>query len=348
MVSLKTITDAINFIDQASEIESLIAEKGGDREAVIKSCLQLRKEARNANSYIPALMEIGCFFSFELACNLRLLVMTLRGDSPNFDTLYRLFTNSSGRELELPSPLLNSVQRALRAFLPQLLKVHDTAHAYIRGRSQFTNANPHVGQEMVATIDVKSFFSSITREMIASAFKEGPCYHLSDQTIHLLAALTSRKGRLPVGASCSPFIANAVMYAIDQTISALSNRLHVVYTRFADDLTFSGTEPAVRDIVNVASALLRESGFAVNDSKTRFMGSAQRQIVTGIVVNVRLSTPLKSRKKLRAMHHYFQSGRTPFDGRREVSEASLCSKLGHVGKLHPDWLERLRSKPNSK
>jgi len=344
LVSLRTIRDAVTHLDEASEIESLIAEKGGSRTLLTRSWLVAHRNNVANQDNIKTLSEIGCFVSFTLACNLRLLLMAFNGRPISFDTLYKVIRNSRGRELELPTPILSSIQSELKNTLPSLLRVHDCAHAYLRKKSQFTNAKPHVGKEAVATIDIKSFFPSITKTMISSAFKAGPCGEMSEDAIGLISDLCSRMGKLPVGVSTSPYIANAVMYDSDQQLSGLSNRLGVAYTRFADDLTFSGAEDSVKDLMQVGAGLLQQTGFQLNEAKTRIMRSTQRQIVTGVVVNVRLSAPRKNRRQLRAMYHGLQCGRPIFDGARDISEASLCSKLGHVGKLHPAWAAELRNK----
>jgi hypothetical protein len=343
-VSLKTIRDAVTYLDEASEVESLIAKNGGSRTLLTRSWLASHRDNVTNENNLQTLGEIGCFISFTLACNLRLLIMAFHGSSISFDTLYRVFKNSDGRELSLPTPILGSIQSELKQTLPSILRVHDCAHAYLRKRNQFTNATPHVGKEVVATIDIKSFFPSITTAMIASTFKAGPLSQMSEESISLLSGLCSRVGRLPVGVSTSPYIANAVMYDIDRQISGLSKSLGVNYTRFADDLTFSGTEYSVRNLMQVATGLLQQTGFQLNDSKTRIMRATQRQIVTGVVVNVRLSAPRKDRRQLRAMYHGSRCGRPVFDGHREISDSSLCAKLGHVGKLHPNWVVDLKNK----
>jgi RNA-directed DNA polymerase len=344
-VSFKTITDAVTNLDAASEIEALIQKKGGSRDLFRKSWICLHGKSNSKRDSVTLLSEIGCFISFNLAFHIRLLLLAIEGGRLTFDALYRVIRDSKGRDLEIPLPLLDSAQTAFKKYLPNVLKVHPSAHAYLPKRSQFTNAKPHVGKALVATLDLKSFFHSVTFEMIASAFKKGDCGEMSDEAIGLLCRMSSREGRLPVGVSTSPHIANSVMYPLDEQISFLCRKLCVDYTRFADDLTFSGEEDHVKDVASVATTLLRKSGFELNNSKTRFMRSTQRQIVTGVVVNARMSAPLEKRKQLRAMYHKLQSGGVPFEGKRIISDSSLGAKLGHVGKLHPSWVLRLKGKP---
>jgi retron-type reverse transcriptase len=348
VTSVKKIKDSVDFLDQAAELEMLVLERGGSRDWLISFYGRHKSDFGPPDSILVSLVEIGCFLNFRLASSLKLLISAFsESHQPRFDALYRSVTSSGGRTLDLPSPILESVQRELLAVLPSFLRIHNSAHAYTKGRSQYTNAEPHVGKEMVATIDLKKFFPSVSKEKIASVFRRSCPSTFSDRSIEILSSLACRQGALPVGGCCSPIIANAVMYQYDCNLSQVASGSGVSYTRFADDLTFSGADLSVRQVVEIAKAMLREACFEINDSKTRFMSASQRQIVTGLVVNVRLSTPRFQRRKLRAMLHYTKNGRAPFQGTRELSDASLRAKLGHAGKLHRDWLLRLTNKKRS-
>lgn len=206
------------------------------------------------------------------------------------------------RRIREPVWPLTKIQRwILRNILDKQL-CHQAATAFIRRRSVKINAEFHVGQTMVLSLDVKDFFESIKRAQISRVFRE---MKYSDEVADALTRLTIFGGGLPQGASTSPSLSNLVMRTVDEELFDFSKRLAIHYSRYADDLTFSGRFRPGRVVAKVRR-ILERAGLELNEGKTRLMLTHQRQEVTGIVVNKYLQTPRELRRKLRQELYYIE------------------------------------------
>ena len=108
---------------------------------------------------------------------------------------------------------------------------------------------------------------------------------------------------LPQGAPTSPALSNIVVYPLDGRLFGFACKNNLRYTRYADDLTFSG-EKIGQDTIEYVYRVLRDFKFEPNSKMTRLLRRSQRQIVTGLVVNEKLQAPREVRRKLR-QHAYF-------------------------------------------
>ena len=219
-----------------------------------------------------------------------------------------------------------------RLILDQMLAdvpVHPSAHGFVAGRSAKSGAQPHVGAELVISLDLESFFASIAAGRIYGVFTSigypepvahlltGLCTHatpvrvLSDmpQTRDGTAAFRLRRrlaaAHLPQGAPSSPQLANLCAFHLDRRLAGYAAAVGATYTRYADDLTFSGSNLGVRQrgIVAAVSRITREEGFSLNAGKTRIRGRDGRQQVTGVVVNEATRVPREQYDLLRAILH---------------------------------------------
>lgn len=223
-----------------------------------------------------------------------------------YDT-YNIKTGSKVRIIEAPRPELKKLQRLLLDTLLYKLEPTEYAHGFLPGRSTVTNAQPHVGCDWVVTADIKDFFPSITTAQVLDALKP---LGLSAQRLDIIVALVTRDGRLPQGTPTSPHIANLVVRRMDMELSAQKGW---TYTRYADDLAFSGGDNP-HHLMQEVLLIVRSYGFQLAQHKTRIMPRSQRQIVTGIVVNEKLALPKGTRRKLRAMLHKLK--KEPVGGQR--------------------------------
>jgi hypothetical protein len=149
--------------------------------------------------------------------------------------------------------------------------------------------------------DAKDFFGSVEETVVFRIFRRIGYTRL---VAHLLARLTTLGGTLPQGAPTSPDLANAAAYRLDARLSGLSARHAVAYTRYADDLTFSGTGVASSKFRRAVEHIMRDSGFSPNEKKTVFLGQSDQQRVTGVVVNDRAGWPRVTRRWLRQEVYY--------------------------------------------
>lgn len=219
---------------------------------------------------------------------------------------YRVFSirKRSGtlREIAEPLPTLKRVQRwilenVLRVVPPSLF-----AKAYSPGCSVRDNARFHRGQRMVLRVDLADFFPTIRTARVVSLFRE---FGYSSSVATLLGCLCTLDGRLPQGAPTSPAISNLLCRSIDARLGSFSLKRGMRYTRYADDLIFSGDFDPI-SVIRFVDTVVRDSGFRMRREKTRIMYRHQRQLVTGVVVNERLQAPRQLRRKVRQDIYYIQ------------------------------------------
>lgn len=205
------------------------------------------------------------------------------------------------RALLVPDPLLKRVQVNLLHHVLDGFSVSSSAMAYHKGASVVKNARAHAGKPTVLKLDIRDFFGSITFPMVLkSAFSS--CY-FPPPVGTMLTALCCFKDCLPQGAPTSPAISNLVMRPFDIYMEGWCAERGVAYTRYCDDLTFSG-EFAAAAVRWKAYGFLRAMGFEPNLGKERVVGAGSRQMVTGLVVNEKPQVPRDIRRRLRQEVHY--------------------------------------------
>jgi len=205
------------------------------------------------------------------------------------------------RELLSPDPLLKKIQRNILYNVLEELPVSPHATAYRRGSGLLDNASPHQGQKQILKLDIRDFFGSITYLMVyRNAF---PRIYYPPPVATLLAHLCCYRDCLPQGAPTSPAVSNLVMKPFDDHMGKWCGERGITYTRYCDDMTFSGDFDAGPVIRKVRSFLL-SMGFELNEKKTQVSGSGKRQSVTGIVVNERPQVSREYRDKLRQELYY--------------------------------------------
>jgi len=144
------------------------------------------------------------------------------------------------------------------------------------------------------------------------------------------------------GAPTSPGICNALLLRLDHRLAGLANKRGLVYTRYADDLSFSGemNRKAAHKLRCVVNRIVVEEGFTINADKTRIMGQGSRQTVTGVVVNKTLGLSRQERRRLRAIAH--RLSRHSDDGDSAALRARLEGKLAYLSMLNPQQAARIR------
>jgi RNA-directed DNA polymerase len=246
--------------------------------------------------------------------------------------------NGMVRVLHVPSRELRSMQRRLLTRVLDPLPVSRHAFGFVRGRSVAAAAQRHVGQQCVIRLDVRDFFPSITRTMVERALSDD---EVPPEAAALIARLVTFRGRLPQGAPTSPAASNLVFRPLDRRLAALARRRGLRYTRYADDLTFSGGGGAPK-IISPVSALLREHGFRLHEEKTRIQRRGAAQRVLGLVVNDRLGVPRMIRRRLRAALHRAACAE---GGASESRLAQLAGEVAYVAGISPSQAQRLRPMP---
>jgi retron-type reverse transcriptase len=223
------------------------------------------------------------------------------------------------RCISAPKKALAHAQRWVLDNILNLLETEPCAHGFIPKRSIVTNAAPHAGKMIVANLDLKDFFPSITFRRVKGLFH---ALGYSEQVATVLALLCTEPPRvaasvdgkiyhvalgarmLPQGACTSPAITNALCRRLDRRLAGLAQKHGFTYTRYADDLTFSGDRPAaVGRLLRSVRAILETEGFSEQPTKTKVMRRARRQEVTGLTVNARPAVNRAEVRRLRAILH---------------------------------------------
>jgi len=237
------------------------------------------------------------------------------------------------REIDEPEPVLKFFQRRILDRILEQIPVHDAAHGFIKKRSIFTNAAAHTGKRVVICMDLRDFFPSITFKRVTGMFIN---IGFSEANAGKLAALCCYGGRLPQGAPTSPMITNIICRRMDARLHALLAKYEGSYTRYADDMTFSGGE-GIRSVLPLVRRIIKEEGFEPAPEKFRIQRSGARQKVTGLVVNDRVSVPRKVRRLLRAMVHRYST-----DGVEDRQMYwFLTGMLNFMRPAHEDLVDRL-------
>ncbi len=209
--------------------------------------------------------------------------------------------NGGTRQLSVPDALLKGIQKRICQEILAYLPISEHATAYRKGSTLYRNAAPHVGKRYLLKMDIIDFFGNITFEQIMRTVFHSGNYPRRIGTI--LTYLCCYHDVLPQGAPTSPMLSNLVMKAFDDALGHYCRQRGVCYTRYCDDLTFSGDE-SLYPIYQRARTMLEDMGFSVNRRKTHFITNASRQCVTGLVVNEQVSIPSTYKRQLRQEVYY--------------------------------------------
>ena len=294
----------------------------------------------------------------SLERDLGIPIKTLYAVSNNLKGHYRkvLIPKKSGgyRKLSVPDEVMKRIQRQISDVLLIHMPISRYAKAYRFGSTTMKNARLHVGKPVVLKLDILHFFDSIRYSDMKD--KVFPAEIYAENIRILLAMLCYYKDFLPQGAPTSPAITNILMYKFDETVGTWCQERGIAYTRYCDDMTFSG-DFAPAEAIWFVRQELRKMGFLLNEQKTRIQRSGQQQTVTGIVVNEKMSIPADYRRKLRQELYYCRKFGIQEHLQKmglEISEDAyrmqLMGRVNYVLQLSPEdhdmldarkWLQQL-------
>jgi hypothetical protein len=286
------------------------------------------------------------------------------GPLRHYSYCWRAKSSRRWRLLEMPKARLKAVQRRLLHDLLGHIPAHDAAHAYRRGRSVLTYAAPHAGQAIVLRFDLCDFFPSVRASRVHALFRTagypapvarlltGLCTNVLPSEVRDAApgrqsASAYAHAHLPQGAPTSPALANLCAYRLDCRLAALAQSLGAHYTRYADDLAFSGgarLERGARRFQVLVCRVALEEGFEVHTRKSRFMRRGVRQQLAGVVVNERPNVRRAEYDRLKATlcncarHGPASQNR---DGLTDF-RAHLLGRIAYVALLNPARGRKLR------
>lgn len=237
--------------------------------------------------------------------------------------------NGSKRLISEPLPSLKEIQMWILRNILYKVPISAFAKAYRPTVSLLENLRFHKNQPKVFTLDLENFFPSVRVEAVENEFLELGYSRIISK---LLSRLCTRDGSLPQGAPTSPYLSNLVFKVADAAIAAYCKEHKIRYTRYADDMSFSGDFDENK-LLQIVTEIIEKMGLRINAKKTKLMTSNMRQTVTGVVVNQKPQVIFHERNQLRQALHYIQ--KFGFEEHREYKEINQKNYLEHLlGKIN--------------
>ena len=261
------------------------------------------------------------------------------------------------RVLYAPKSRLKKAQRWILDHILAKVPTSAAAHGFVRRRSIHTNAAEHAAKDIVITLDLEDFFPTITYRRVRGIFQ---AIGYGEEVAVALAMVCTvkpaekirqflggiRHRMLPQGAPTSPALANLACRRLDARLAGLARKFGCTYTRYADDLTFSGDaafEKTLKRFLPLLRRIIGEEGFRLNRKKIHFARRGARQRVTGLVVNERPAVPRRYRRQLRAILH--NAAKAGLDAQNLTSHPhfaeSLRGRIEFIRATHPDLAVRM-------
>jgi hypothetical protein len=266
--------------------------------------------------------------------------------------------------LESPKRRLKAIQRRILREILDHIPPHPAAHGFRSGRSVVSYAEPHGGREIVLRFDLADFFPSVGRAKVEAVFRTagypesvakllaGLCTTRLPRDVWNIRPLPAADGsdhatwqrlnqaHLPQGVPTSPALANLCAYRLDCRLAALAEAAGATYTRYADDLAFSGGPDLARGwkrFQTAVAVIALEEGFALNFRKTRAMRPGHRQKLAGVVVNVRPNISRLEFDRLKATLTNCVRNGPDGENREGLRDfrSYLQGKVAHVTMLNP-------------
>lgn len=246
---------------------------------------------------------------------------------------FKLQKRSGGfREISVPYPALLGVQKWIYHNILKKVKVSPYCHGFVKNKSILTNVKWHIGKDQLLRLDLSDFFPSIHINRVIYLFQS---LGYNKQVSFYLASLCCLNEKLPQGAPTSPYLSNLIARPLDYRLKCLSKMKGLNYTRYADDLTFSGDEIS-NSLVTTIYRIIEDEGFTPNLHKTRLYKKKCRRIITGISVTNKLTVPRSFKRELRQELYYINKyGILDHIRHLKIKRRNYCQSL--LGKVN-FWL----------
>jgi len=255
------------------------------------------------------------------------------GNRQAFYKRFKLAKRSGGyRTIQSPESGLKYLQRWILYNILSCLPSHPASKAFDKGNSIALNASEHLNKDAILKIDLLRFFDSINEERVYGIFS-GVGYHknlavtlaklctiLPDNNYFIAFKSYEKKlldkiqithsGILPQGSTCSPKLANLIAWRLDNRLFNLAKKNNVQYSRYADDLTFSGNRGTLAKLKKVIYKIIEDENFFVNFGKTKLLVRGNRFFVTGLSIhNDCVRVPQHFKKEIEHhLHHCLKNG----------------------------------------
>lgn len=273
---------------------------------------------------LPIILKFENFeFIFKIKRDILALIYK---DSTKF---YRTFNipkrNGSSRLIQAPLPVLQYVQRYILDEILSNIIIHKNAFGFVKQKSIVDNVKPHLNSHSILKLDIDNFFPSIKLNRVISIFQN---LGYSNRISFLFAKFCCYDNSLPQGAPTSPFISNIIAKRLDNRLYNLAKEHYLEYSRYADDMTFSGKYIS-KNFIEYAYKIIIDEGFIPNYKKSKLIIGKGKKIITGLSIsNQKITIPRNKKRELRGKAYY-------------VLSSSISDKMNNVSIRDPIHVERL-------
>jgi hypothetical protein len=247
---------------------------------------------------------------------------------------YRTFIIRKGkkrREIHAPRVGLKVIQTWISHHLAAALKFDDCVYGFVPGRSAPQAATIHCAANWVYSIDIANFFPTTSAQRVASAIQR---IGYSSHAASLVSTICCYQGNLAQGSPASPILSNLVFAPFDALLTQIANETRTRYTRYADDIVFSGTGEVPIGIEERVRSVITEAGWRLAEGKEHLAMLPHRLKVHGLLVHGQKPRLTKDyRNRIRAFRHLLETGRISADDEQRIrghlSYAKSVDETGH-------------------
>lgn len=259
-----------------------------------------------SNNVVLNTLDVPIINSFEhlaeqLSLTKGLLYLLIYQKKYCYTNTYIPKKDGTERLLSVPSLNLKVVQKWILVNILEKIKVSEQAMAFVPKKNGLkTNAEYHKKNIFLLEMDIKNFFGTIKKKQVFKLFSN---IGYNANVAAILTSLCTYEEVLPQGAVTSPYIANLVCYHLDARLNGFCSRKDIVYTRYADDLSFSSNDrKQLNRIESFVKYIINDEGFIINDKKTRYLSNEVKKAITGIIINnEEIHVDKKFKRNLRAL-----------------------------------------------
>jgi len=283
------------------------------------------------NKGLPIIYDVK-HLSKLIGYNCAFLYKVSNGTKSFYRTFFIPKSNGSLRKIEEPFPTLKEIQNWILVNILQKASVNRFAKAYRKKVTIIDNVKFHKAQPIIMKYDLENFFGTISTKSVVGIFLEmGYTKSLS----MMLAKLCCLNNCLPQGAPTSPYLSNLYCRELDNRIGGYVVKCGFRYTRYSDDITISGniSEMQIISLRRFIGKTIKEYNLKINERKTRVLRKSNRQTVTGVVLNSKISAGSITKKEIRQTVYYIQ-------------KYGLESHLRRVNNTQPNYLQHVIGKIN--
>lgn len=258
------------------------------------------------------------------------------------------------RVINAPDDRLKYLQHKIVLLLNQLYRVRNPVHGFVPQKSVKTNATAHLRKRFILNIDLKDFFPSITEKRVVGVLKS---IGVNSKVAQIIARICCYQGYLPQGAPTSPVLSNIICFRLDKDLMSLAKETRCIYTRYADDLTFSSHQPMTKLFEGVIppaghippellslhlSNIFSANGFIINPDKVHYADRNSRRMVTGLKVNEFINVDRRYVRNIRAALHSIELSGMEAAQQKYKKDYGGESDLGEYLQGKITWLRFIR------